>query len=90
MKKKYLLGRWSHRGRRSPTSGRPHSQQACHPQDVLSLAAHSHLARTPLYELWLRDPTGYNVELCACLTPDELATMPADWGPSSFLAGTGP
>ena len=43
-----------------------------------------------LYELWLLDPTGYNVEVYACLTPDELATMPADKRPNFLVAGTGP
>ncbi|HUX18657.1 MAG TPA: hypothetical protein VMV63_05665 [Acidithiobacillus sp.] len=33
---------------------------------------------TPLHELWLRDPTGYNLEVYARLTPEELAEMPAD------------
>jgi catechol 2,3-dioxygenase-like lactoylglutathione lyase family enzyme len=45
---------------------------------------------TPLHELWLRDPTGYNVEVYARLTSDELTTMPADKRPSFLVAGTGP
>jgi catechol 2,3-dioxygenase-like lactoylglutathione lyase family enzyme len=33
---------------------------------------------TPLHELWLRDPTGYGIEVYARLTPEELGSMPAD------------
>ena len=36
---------------------------------------------TPLHELWLRDPSGYLIEIYARLTPEELAQMPADQEP---------
>lgn len=36
---------------------------------------------TPLHELWLRDPTGYLIEIYARLTDAELAAMPADKEP---------
>ncbi len=36
---------------------------------------------TPLHELWLRDPSGYLIEIYARLTPGELAQMPADQEP---------
>ena len=45
---------------------------------------------TPLHELWLRDPTGYQVELYARLTPDELAQMPEDKRAIFLVPGTGP
>jgi catechol 2,3-dioxygenase-like lactoylglutathione lyase family enzyme len=45
---------------------------------------------TPLHELWLRDPTGYNIEVYARLTPDELSEMPADKLASFLVPGTGP
>ncbi|MDP3171614.1 MAG: VOC family protein [Polaromonas sp.] len=45
---------------------------------------------TPLHELWLRDPTGYGVEVYARLTPEELAAMPADQEPVYLVAGTAP
>ena len=45
---------------------------------------------TPLHELWLRDPTGYGIEVYARLTPDELAAMPADQEPTFLVPGTGP
>ena len=45
---------------------------------------------TPLHELWLRDPTGYGIEVYARPTPGELATMPADQEPSYLVPGTGP
>lgn len=41
----------------------------------------------PLPELRLRDPTGYNIEVYARLTPQELAEMPADKRPT-FLPGS--
>lgn len=40
---------------------------------------------TPLHELWLRDPSGYLLEVYARLTPDELAQMPADMEPVFLL-----
>ncbi|CUA99707.1 VOC family protein [Thiomonas bhubaneswarensis] len=40
---------------------------------------------TPLHELWLRDPTGYLIEIYARLTPEELAQMPADQEPVFLL-----
>ena len=43
---------------------------------------------TPLHELWLRDPTGYAVEIYARLTADELATAPPDLEPTYLVAGT--
>ena len=45
---------------------------------------------TPLHELWLRDPTGYGIEVYARLTPEELAGMPADQEPTFLVPGTGP
>lgn len=45
---------------------------------------------TPLHELWLRDPTGYGIEVYARLTAQELASMPADQEPSYLVPGTGP
>ncbi|MDD2878079.1 MAG: VOC family protein [Acidiphilium sp.] len=45
---------------------------------------------TPLHELWLRDPTGYGIEIYARLTPQELATMPDDQAPTYLVAGTEP
>lgn len=44
---------------------------------------------TPLHELWLRDPTGYGIEVYARLTPEELAAMPADQEPTYLVSGTG-
>lgn len=41
---------------------------------------------TPLHELWLRDPSGYLIEIYARLTDEELARMPADQEPV-FLLG---
>lgn len=43
---------------------------------------------TPLHELWLRDPTGYLIEIYARLTDSELAAMPADKEPVFLVAGT--
>lgn len=43
---------------------------------------------TPLHELWLRDPTGYGIEIYARLTPDELAAMPADREATYLVPGT--
>lgn len=40
---------------------------------------------TPLHELWLRDPSGYLIEIYARLTPEELARMPADQEPVFLL-----
>lgn len=45
---------------------------------------------TPLHELWLRDPSGYLVEIYARLTGAELLDMPADQEPTFLVAGTGP
>ena len=45
---------------------------------------------TPLHELWLRDPTGYGIEVYARLSPDELASMPADQEPTYLVPGTEP
>ena len=44
---------------------------------------------TALHELWLRDPTGYGIEIYARLTPEELAAMPADMETSFLVSGTG-
>lgn len=41
---------------------------------------------TPLHELWLRDPTGYLIEVYARLSPDELASMPANREPTFLVA----
>lgn len=45
---------------------------------------------TPLHELWLRDPTGYLIEIYARLTEAELAAMPADQEPVFLVSGTAP
>ena len=45
---------------------------------------------TPLHELWLRDPTGYNIEIYARLSHEELAEMPADKEPQYLIVGTEP
>jgi catechol 2,3-dioxygenase-like lactoylglutathione lyase family enzyme len=45
---------------------------------------------TPLHELWLRDPSGYLIEVYARLTEKELREMPADQEPTFLIAGTGP
>lgn len=45
---------------------------------------------TPLHELWLRDPTGYNIEVYARLTPQELGAMPSDKEPEYLVPGTKP
>jgi catechol 2,3-dioxygenase-like lactoylglutathione lyase family enzyme len=44
---------------------------------------------TPLHELWLRDPSGYLIEVYARLAADELAQMPADQEPTFLVPGTG-
>ena len=44
----------------------------------------------PLHELWLRDPTGYLLEIYAEMTPEELAEMPADKEPTFLVPGTEP
>lgn len=44
---------------------------------------------TPLHELWLRDPSGYLIEIYARLTELELAQMPVDQEPTFLLPGTG-
>ena len=43
---------------------------------------------TPLHEVWLRDPTGYGIEVYARLTSDELAAMPDDQKPTDLMPGT--
>lgn len=43
---------------------------------------------TPLHELWLRDPTGYLIEIYARLTDSELANMPADKEPAFLVPQT--
>jgi len=45
---------------------------------------------TPLHELWLRDPTGYGIEVYARLTTEELAAMPANQEPTYLVPGTEP
>lgn len=45
---------------------------------------------TPLHELWLRDPTGYLVEVYARLSDAEKTSMPADQEPTFLVPGTGP
>ena len=45
---------------------------------------------TPLHELWLRDPTGYLIEIYARLTADELATAPQDQAPTPLVADAAP
>ncbi|ARU33034.1 glyoxalase (plasmid) [Sulfuriferula sp. AH1] len=42
---------------------------------------------TPMHELWLRDPSGYLIEIYALLTDEELAEMPADKEPVFLLDG---
>ncbi|VVE01453.1 VOC family protein [Pandoraea cepalis] len=44
---------------------------------------------TPLHELWLRDPSGYLIEVYARLTAEELAQMPTDQEPTFLVPGTG-
>lgn len=43
---------------------------------------------TPLHELWLRDPTGYLIELYARLTDEDLQQMPPDKEPVFLVPGT--
>lgn len=43
---------------------------------------------TPLHELWLRDPTGYLIEVYARLTDEELEQMPPDQEPVFLVPGT--
>lgn len=45
---------------------------------------------TPLHELWLRDPSGYLIEIYARLTSEELLEMPIDQQPTFLIAGIGP
>ena len=45
---------------------------------------------TPLHELWLRDPSGYLIEIYARLTDTELACMPIDQNPVFLVPGTNP
>ena len=45
---------------------------------------------TPLHELWLRDPSGYSVEIYARLTDAERTSMPANQEPTFLVSGTGP
>jgi catechol 2,3-dioxygenase-like lactoylglutathione lyase family enzyme len=42
---------------------------------------------TPLHELWLRDPSGYLIEIYARLSEAEHAAMPADLEPVFLLPG---
>lgn len=44
---------------------------------------------TPLHELWLRDPSGYLIEIYARLTATELAEMPVDKEPTFLIRATG-
>jgi len=43
---------------------------------------------TPLHELWLRDPSGYLIEVYARLTVEELAQMPTDQEPTLLVPST--
>lgn len=45
---------------------------------------------TPLHELWLRDPTGYLIEIYARMSAEELAGMPVDQEPTYLVPGTKP
>lgn len=45
---------------------------------------------TPLHELWLRDPSGYLIEIYARLTSEEMREMPVNQEPTFLIAGTGP
>lgn len=45
---------------------------------------------TPLHELWLRDPTGYGIEVYARLTAEDLKAMPTDQEPTYLVPGTEP
>ncbi len=45
---------------------------------------------TPLHELWLRDPSGYLIEIYARMTEEELAAMPPDQEPTFLVPGTEP
>ncbi|MDP4076343.1 VOC family protein [Acidovorax sp. A1169] len=40
---------------------------------------------TPLHELWLRDPTGYGIEVYARLNLEELSAMPLDMEPTYLV-----
>ena len=41
-----------------------------------------------LHELWLRDPSGYLIEVYARLTDEELKQMPSDQEPVFLVPGT--
>jgi catechol 2,3-dioxygenase-like lactoylglutathione lyase family enzyme len=43
---------------------------------------------TALHELWLRDPTGYLIEIYARVTANELAAMPEDKEPIFLIPST--
>ena len=43
---------------------------------------------TPLHELWMRDPSGYLIEIYARLTSEELLQMPEGQEPTFLIAGT--
>jgi catechol 2,3-dioxygenase-like lactoylglutathione lyase family enzyme len=43
---------------------------------------------TPLHELWLRDPSGYLIEVYARLTDDELKLMPTNQEAVFLVPGT--
>lgn len=45
---------------------------------------------TPLHELWLRDPSGYLIEVYARLTELDLVQMPADQEPTFLVPGSEP
>ncbi|WP_123105890.1 VOC family protein [Acidithiobacillus sulfuriphilus] len=43
---------------------------------------------TPLHELWLRDPTGYLIEIYARMTAEDLQARPADDRETFLVEGT--
>lgn len=57
---------------------------------VIVKAARTTWGGTPLHELWLRDPTGYLIEIYARVTSEELLGMPANQEPTFLIEGTGP
>jgi catechol 2,3-dioxygenase-like lactoylglutathione lyase family enzyme len=43
---------------------------------------------TPLHELWLRDPSGYLIEIYARVTAEELTAMPENKEPTFLISDT--
>lgn len=70
----------------SPTEFLPRQGAGCDHRQATA----NDLAGTPLHELWLRDPTGYGIEVYARLTPEESKAMPVDQEPTYLVPGTEP